>query len=135
MFSLEEIKMIAQCFGLSQHAIFQRPVTSREQTKKWNEEQICNRFDEGLECSKRAENLMNRKNTLFYIEAVPQIFSQLRKKPFFCMKKKQAGGDYNHLLLEVFLELGGNFGTGRKLRSRRSRKWIIYWVKKKLWIP
>ena len=36
---------------------------------------------EGLECSKRAKNLINRKITIFYIEAIPQ-------KKFWRWKKK-----------------------------------------------
>ena len=35
------------------------------------------------ECRNRSENLINRKNTKFYIEAVPQNFFQLRQKIFF----------------------------------------------------
>ena len=34
----------------------------------------------GLECSECAGNLINRKITIFYIEAIPTFFSQLRKK-------------------------------------------------------
>ena len=36
-----------------------------------------------LECSERAENHINRKSIIFYIEAIPKFFSQLRKKNFF----------------------------------------------------
>ena len=32
-----------------------------------------------LECSERAENIINRKNTIFYIETVLNFFVQLRK--------------------------------------------------------
>ena len=32
-----------------------------------------------LECSERAENIMNRKNTIFYIEAILNFFVQLQK--------------------------------------------------------
>ena len=32
-----------------------------------------------LECSKRAENIINRKVTIFYIETVLNFFFQLRK--------------------------------------------------------
>ena len=39
------------------------------------------------ECSKRSENLINRKNAQFYIEIVIQLFSQLPKKIFFRNKK------------------------------------------------
>ena len=35
------------------------------------------------ECRNRSENLINRKNTKFYFEAVPQNFFQLRQKYFF----------------------------------------------------
>ena len=31
------------------------------------------------ECSKRSGNLINRKNTIFYIEIISQFFSQLQK--------------------------------------------------------
>ena len=30
---------------------------------------------DGLECSERAENIINRKNIFFYIEAIPFFFS------------------------------------------------------------
>ena len=40
---------------------------------------------EGLERSERAENLINRKIRIFYIEAIPQKISQLRKKNFFLL--------------------------------------------------
>ena len=33
----------------------------------------------GLECSKRAENIINRKVSIFYIETVLNFFFQLRK--------------------------------------------------------
>ena len=35
------------------------------------------------ECSKRSENIINRKIVKFYIEAISQKFSQLRQKIFF----------------------------------------------------
>ena len=38
---------------------------------------------EGLECSERAKNIINQKISFFYIEAIPQKFSQLRKKNVF----------------------------------------------------
>ena len=44
---------------------------------------------EGLECSEHAENLINRKIIFFYIEAVPQFFSQLRKKILFFLDRKK----------------------------------------------
>ena len=44
---------------------------------------------EGLECSKRVGNTINRKITNFYIEAIPNFFSQLRKKIFFCSSSKK----------------------------------------------
>ena len=37
---------------------------------------------ERLECSKRCENIINRKIIIFYIEAIPQFFFQLRKKNY-----------------------------------------------------
>ena len=43
---------------------------------------------EGLECSERAGNIINRKIRLFYIEAVSKFFSQLRKKIFFFALQK-----------------------------------------------
>ena len=41
-----------------------------------------------LPCSKRSENLINRKIGTFYIEAIPQNFSQLRQKIFFRARSK-----------------------------------------------
>ena len=41
------------------------------------------------ECSKRSENIINRKAVNFYIEAIPQIFSQLRKILFFFESQKK----------------------------------------------
>ena len=35
------------------------------------------------ECRNRSENLTNRKLTIFYIEVMSQLFSQLRQKIFF----------------------------------------------------
>ena len=35
-------------------------------------------------------NIINRKNTIFYIEAIPQFFSQLRKKYFFAIDDRQS---------------------------------------------
>ena len=43
---------------------------------------------EGLECSERAENLINRKIGTFYIETISQNFSQLRQKIFFRARSK-----------------------------------------------
>ena len=44
----------------------------------------------GLECLKRSENLINRKMGCFYIEAIPQKISKVRKQILFfeILKKK-----------------------------------------------
>jgi len=55
----------------------------------------------GLECSKRAENIITRKNIIFYIEAIPQFFPTSKKmgrsieKLFFSDKKSTFFGDQN----------------------------------------
>ena len=41
-----------------------------------------------VECWNRLENLTNRKPTIFYIETMSQLFSQLRKKYYFLVIKK-----------------------------------------------
>ena len=41
------------------------------------------------ECSKRSGNLINRKNTIFYIETIPNFFSQLQKNIFFSTDQKK----------------------------------------------
>ena len=41
-----------------------------------------------MPCSKRSENLINRKIGTFYIEAIPPKFSQLRQKIFFRARSK-----------------------------------------------
>ena len=38
---------------------------------------------EELECSKHAENIINQKIEIFYMEAIPQIFSQLPQNVYF----------------------------------------------------
>ena len=43
---------------------------------------------EGLECSKRAKNLINRKITIFYIEAIPPKNSNVEKKNCRSIEKK-----------------------------------------------
>ena len=47
-------------------------------------------FFEQKEFSKRSGNLINRKNTIFYIETIPNFYSQLQKKYLrnFIMPKK-----------------------------------------------
>ena len=52
-------------------------MTSRDEKLKG--EQVTNRFDEGLECSKRVENIISRKVSIFYIETVLNFSFQLRK--------------------------------------------------------
>ena len=44
---------------------------------------------EGLECSKHDGNIINRKMGHFYIEAIPKLFSQLRKKIYFFRVQKK----------------------------------------------
>ena len=44
---------------------------------------------EGLECSKRAENIINRKVSIFYIETVLNFFFQLRKIIFLRSTEKK----------------------------------------------
>ena len=41
-----------------------------------------------LLCSKRSENIINRKIIKFYIETIPEKNSQLRKKTFFRARRK-----------------------------------------------
>ena len=43
---------------------------------------------EELEYPEHAKNLINREITIFYIEAIPQKISQLRKEFFFRVQKK-----------------------------------------------
>ena len=44
---------------------------------------------EGLECPKRAENIINRKIITFYIETISQIFLNSDKKYFFEVDPKK----------------------------------------------
>ena len=54
-----------------------------------NQKMLIWRSDlEELEYPEHAKNLINRKITIFYIEAIPQKISQLRKKIFFFETKK-----------------------------------------------
>ena len=62
---------------------------------------------EGLECSERAKNIINRKISFFYIEAIPKFFSQLRLKIFFRARQKY---------FPDFLRIWG-FGKGFLIRS------------------
>ena len=48
----------------------------------------CRCWKSYLPYSKRSENIINRKNIKFYIEAIPPKFSQLRKNIFVSSSKK-----------------------------------------------
>ena len=67
------------------------PVTSREQ-KKVNVKNNVVASMEGLECSKLAENIINRKVSIFYIETVLHFFLNFFSidltKIFFGVEKK-----------------------------------------------
>ena len=53
----------------------------------------------GLECSKHAENIINRKVTIFYIETVLNFFFQLRKI-FFLRSIEKKYRNFNDFLLK-----------------------------------
>ena len=57
-----------------------------------------------IECRNRSENLINQKNTKFYIEAVPPNSFQLPKIIFFEVEEKNiAKNGGHHFFLEDFL--------------------------------
>ena len=56
--------------------------------KKVMSYQTCNPAHESVEWSNRSENIINRKNSKFYIEIVSNFFSQLQQKIFFRSVKK-----------------------------------------------
>ena len=72
---------------------------------------------EGLECSKRAENIINREITIFYIEAIPPKNCQLRKK-YFCSDSKKS-----------FSEIFENH------RQKFSKSQIVGFWKSRFWSP
>ena len=43
-------------------------------------EKLCNPFDGGVRVPKRAENIINHKISLFYIEVIPNFVFQLQEK-------------------------------------------------------
>ena len=47
---------------------------------------------EELECSKHAENIINQKIEIFYMEAIPHFFSQLPQNVDFCSLWKYFSG-------------------------------------------
>ena len=68
---------------------------SSENSRKWTGFCIltvpCRCWKSYLPCSKRSENIINRKSRNFYIEAIPNFFSQLRKKIYFFRTRKKFG--------------------------------------------
>jgi hypothetical protein len=58
--------------------------------------------ERGLACSKCAENLINRKIGIFYIEAVPPFFSRLQKKSKKIFEKIEIFGFSKFSIFEIF---------------------------------
>ena len=67
---------------------FKGPLPSLDKVPDRNVQGHWYSSTKGLECSKRPENIINRKNTFFYIEAIPPKFPQLRQKIFFRARQK-----------------------------------------------
>ena len=82
---------VAQRFGLGQRGF----ITSRDK-KNWMRKKHVIASMDRLECSKRCENIIHRKIIIFYIEAIPQIFSQLRQKIFFRARSKYFPEFFGH---------------------------------------
>ena len=90
----------------------------------------CRCWKSYLPYSKRSENIINRKIRQFYIEAIPQFFSQLRKKFFFsefkkkskffrpkkfenCRQKSDKKSQISNLKRQIFADNFSNFFFGR----------------------
>ena len=69
---------IPQRFGIGEKVKNIGPVISQVK-KKWSRKNSVVASMEGLECPKRAENVINRELSHFYIEAIPNFFFQLPK--------------------------------------------------------
>ena len=76
----------AQRFGIGGRSDLVGPIKSRDQKKQIHT--IASM--KGLECSKRAENIINRKVSIFYIETVLNFFFQLRKIIFVRSVEKKS---------------------------------------------
>ena len=71
-----------QRFGIGQKVKNIGPMTSRDEKKSECEKIMQFSSMEGLECSKRDENIINRKVLIFYIETVLNFLFQVRKINF-----------------------------------------------------